>query len=191
MGDPKKQRKKYETPRHPWRRGQIEEELKLIGEYGLRNKRELWRYKTALSQVRGIARSLLGKGPEERARSERSLLEKLTRLGVLQEGATLDHVLDLEVRDLLERRLQTIVFRTGLAKSIYQARQLISHGHIAIRDQIVSIPGYSVLKAEEPSMKYASESPLSEPNHPVRQHPSLGTKPPTIEKLGPAPEGEE
>ena len=59
MGDPKRTRKSYVTPRHPWRRDQLEVELHLIGDFGLRNKRELWRYKTMLSEVRGIARSML------------------------------------------------------------------------------------------------------------------------------------
>ena len=132
MGDPKKQRKSYETPRHPWRKDQLEVELHLMGEYGLRNKRELWRYKTMLSQVRGIARSLLGATEAERARLEREYLSKLGRIGVLSESASIDDILDLDIRDLLERRLQTLVFRRGLAKTLFQARQLVSHGHIAV-----------------------------------------------------------
>jgi small subunit ribosomal protein S4 len=169
MGDPKKQRKKSETPRHPWRRDQLEVELKLIGEYGLRNKRELWRYKTMLSKVRGVARSLLGKSKLERAKMEGELLHKLSRLGVLSADSTLDDVLDLDIKDLLERRLQTIVFRAGLANSIHQARQLISHGHIAIGDRSVSAPGYLVPKDEESIIRYAPESSLNSPDHPIRK----------------------
>ena len=94
MGDPKKQRKKYETPRFRWRKDILQEELKLLGQYGLRNKHELWRHKTTLSKVRGIARSLIGKTPEERAKMENELLTRLKRLGILQETAFLDNVLD-------------------------------------------------------------------------------------------------
>jgi len=111
MGDPKRQRKSYETPRHPWRSDQLDVELRLIGEYGLRNNRELWRYKTMLSEVRGIARSLLGTSESERARIEREYLTKLSKIGVLSESASIDEVLDLDIRDLMERRLQTMVFR--------------------------------------------------------------------------------
>lgn len=117
MGDPKKQRKSYETPRHPWRKDQLEVELHLMGEYGLRNKRELWRYKTMLSKVRGIARSMLGATETERARLEREYLAKLSRIGVLSESASIDDILDLEIRDLLERRLQTMVFRLWLGEN--------------------------------------------------------------------------
>jgi len=169
MGDPRKKRKKYEAPRHPWRRDQIEAELKLIGEYGLRNKRELWRYKTMLSQTRGIARSLLARGESERAKAEKEYLQKLSRVGVLPEEASVDDVLDLDIRGLLERRLQTIVFRAGLSKSIHQARQLISHGHIAIGNRAVAVPGYLVQKIEESAIKYSPHSALSRGDHPVRK----------------------
>jgi small subunit ribosomal protein S4 len=63
MGDPKKQRKKYDTPRFPWRTDIMQAELKLIGEYGLRNKPELCRQETMLSKFRGIARTLVGETP--------------------------------------------------------------------------------------------------------------------------------
>jgi len=125
VGDPKRQRKKYETPRFRWRKDILQEELKLLGQYGLRNKHELWRHKTTLSKFRGIARSLIGKPPEERTKMENELLTRLKKLGVLQETAALDNVLDLAIEDLLERRLQTIVLRKNLTKTIYQSRQLI------------------------------------------------------------------
>ncbi|MGA2971843.1 MAG: 30S ribosomal protein S4 [Candidatus Bathyarchaeia archaeon] len=169
MGDPKRQRKTYETPRHPWRRDQLELELRLMGEYGLRNKRELWRYKTILSQVRGIARSLLGSTGETRERLEREYLLKLSRDGVLSESANIDEVLDLEIRDLLDRRLQTMVFKRGLAKTPFQARQLVSHGHISVAGKVVSVPGYMVKRDEEEKLKFFSHSPLSKADHPVRK----------------------
>jgi small subunit ribosomal protein S4 len=169
MGDPKKQRKSYETPRHPWRKDQLEVELHLIGEYGLRNKRELWKYKTMLSQVRGIARSMLGATKAERARLEREYLSKMGRIGILSETASIDDILDLEIRDLLERRLQTIVFRRGLAKSLHQARQLVSHGHISVGGRVVSVPSYFVTRDEEQKLRYFEHSPLSKSDHPLRK----------------------
>lgn len=169
MGDPKRTRKSYVTPRHPWRRDQLELELHLIGDFGLRNKRELWRYKTMLSEVRGIARSLLGSTEEERERLQHEYLSKLSRIGVLSESASIDDVLDLDIRDLLERRLQTMVFRRGLAKSLYQARQLVSHGHISVAGKVVSVPGYIVKRDEEAKLKFFAHSPLSKADHPVRK----------------------
>ncbi|MEM3173331.1 MAG: 30S ribosomal protein S4 [Candidatus Bathyarchaeia archaeon] len=168
MGDPKKPKKKYESPRFPWRSDVLQNELVLLGQYGLRNKRELWRAKTMLSKFRGVARSLLGMSAERRVKLEAQLLGKLKRLGMLPENAVLDDVLDMTVENILERRLQTIVFRKGLAKTPYQARQLIVHGHIAVNGRVVYSPGYLVSKDEEESVTYAPASPLSNPDHPLR-----------------------
>jgi small subunit ribosomal protein S4 len=169
MGDPKKQRKKYETPRFPWRTDILQEELKLLGQYALRNKRELWRNETMVSKFRGTARSLIGKTPEERRKMEEELLTRLKKLGILSETAVLDDVLDLAIEDILERRLQTVVFRKGLAKTMHQARQLITHGHIAVKKNRVTIPSYLVTKEEEKQVTYTSQSPIANINHPLRQ----------------------
>jgi len=176
MGDPKKQRKKFETPRFPWRTDVLETELRLLGQYGLRNKREIWRTKTLLSKYRGIARSLLSMSVEERRRPEKQLLDRLNRLGILPETAVLDDVLVLSLEDILERRLQTLVFQKGLTKSIHQARQLITHGHVAIAEKQVSSPSYLVLREEEAKITYAPTGPLSTPNHPQRKSMAVPTK---------------
>lgn len=169
MGDPKKQRKKYATPRFPWRTDIIQEELKLLGQYGLRNKRELWRHETLLSKFRGNARSLIGQEAGQRKKMEEELLARLKRLGILPETAVLDDVLDLTIEDVLERRLQTIVLRKGLAKTMQQARQLVTHGHIAIGGQRIKIPGRIITKPEEGQLEYRAQSSLANPNHALRQ----------------------
>ena len=168
MGDPKKQRKKFETPRFRWRKDILQEELKLLGQYGLRNKHELWRHKTTLSKARAIARSLISKTPEERAKMENELLSQLKKKGILQETAVLDNVLDLTIEDILERRLQTIVFRKGLARTAFQARQLITHGHVTIDNRRITIPGYVVPKEEESKIIYSPESAVARQAHPLR-----------------------
>jgi len=180
MGDPKKQRKKYETPRFRWRKDILQEELKLLGQYGLRNKHELWRHKTMLSKTRGIARSLIGKTPEERAKMENELLMRLKKRGILQETAVLDNVLDLSIEDLLERRLQTIVFRKGLTRTIFQSRQLITHGHVTIGNRRVTLPSYIVSKEEEDQVMYSPQSALADPAHPLRQALTIVAKQPEI-----------
>ena len=191
MGDPKKQRKKYEMPRFPWRTDILQAELSLIGEYGLRNKRELWRHKTMLSRFRGIARSLLGMPPEERSKLENQLLNRLRRIGILPETAELDDVLDLNVEDVLERRLQTVIFRRGLAKSIHQARQFITHGHMSIGDKRVFSPSYLVFKEDEARINYATNSPLNNSDHPVRKAPSLAEEKPQMKRVARKQEQEE
>jgi small subunit ribosomal protein S4 len=180
MGDPKKQRKKFETPRFRWRRDILQEELRLIGQYGLRNKHELWRHKTMLSKTRGIARSLIGRPPEERVKMENELLARLKKMGMLDETAVLDNVLDLSIEDLLERRLQTTVFRKGLARTIFQARQLITHGHITIGNRRITVPSYIVSREDEPKVIYSSQSALTNDTHPLRRALSIVAKQPEI-----------
>ncbi len=172
MGDPRKPKKAFATPRHPWRKDQLEEELHLVGDYGLRNKRELRRHETDLSQIRGIARTLLGEEEEQRGPLERQYLTSLARQGILPESATVDNILDLNVKDLMERRLQTLVYRSGLAKSIYQARQFVIHGHISIAGDVVTIPSYVVRRDQESRIAFHQTSPLSNPQHPARAAPA-------------------
>jgi len=180
MGDPKKQRKKFDTPRFPWRKDSLQEELKLQGQYGLRNKHELWRHKTTLSKARAIARSLISQPEAVRTKMENELLAQLKKKGILQETAVLDNVLDLTIDDILERRLQTIVFRKGLARTIFQSRQLITHGHVTIDNRRVTIPGYIVRKTEEPTVIYSPESELANPAHAVRVGLTVVAKQPEV-----------
>jgi small subunit ribosomal protein S4 len=189
MGDPRKQRKKYETPRFPWRADTLQLELRLLGEYGLRNKHELWRHRTMLSKYRGIARSLLGMSTEQREVPEKQLLSRLSRLGILPETAVLDNVLDLSLEDILERRLQTLVLRKSMARSIYQARQLITHGHVAIGNRRVFSPSYLVLKDEEDKVAFSLTSAVANPEHPLRQLVTVEAKPSTRQR--PSREGAE
>jgi len=80
---------------------------------------------------------MLGLSPTERERTEKELVDKLARIGIITGEPTLDSVLDLTLENLLERRLQTIVFRKGMAASMHHARQLVTHGHIALEKQTV------------------------------------------------------
>jgi small subunit ribosomal protein S4 len=169
MGDPKKKHKKFNTPKRPYITDVLMEELKVIGAYGLRNKRELWKVHTELSVLRRRARDLLGLDPEERQIRARELIEKLARRGLVIENGRLEDVLTLSVEDILERRLQTYIFRIGMAGSLFQARQMISHGHIAIGDRKVTSPSYQIKVTDEEMLDYASSSPFNTPSHPIRR----------------------
>jgi len=169
MGDPRFPRKKYETPSHPWEAERIKRERELIYKYGLKNKREVWRAETFLRRIREQARRLLAMPGEEQAEKEKeNLLKRLFRLGILPANATLDDVLALNVEDVLGRRLQTLVYIHGLARTPKQARQLIVHGHIAIDGRKVRVPSYLVRKEEEEKITYSYSSPLNDEMHPMR-----------------------
>ncbi|RLG21748.1 30S ribosomal protein S4 [Methanosarcinales archaeon] len=174
MGYPGKNRKTYETPKHPWEESRLVEEAELIKKYGLRNKREVWKAYTVLVNYRRLARNLMariamvGETPTVKREIE-NLLNKLKRYGLVKDDAELSDVLSLSVEDILERRLQTQVFRQGLAKSIKQARQFIVHGHIAVKGRKVTVPSYLVPVEEEMEISYYVGSPLSTPSHPERK----------------------
>jgi small subunit ribosomal protein S4 len=169
MGDPRKPRKKYDTPNHPWIKERIEREHELCRKYGLVNKKEVWKAETKLRNYRRQARRLISDTTEQGAKEAQQLFNVLKRYGILKkENPTLDDVLALTIEDILERRLQTIVFRKGLARTIKQARQLIVHGHIAVNGRKVTAPGYLVPVDEEGAIDFKSNSPFASNDHPER-----------------------
>lgn len=168
MGYPGKMKKIYDTPNHPWQKARIDEETALVKKYGLRNKKGVWKFQSQLRKVRGQARALLGvmstgRVTEEShyAREARDILGKLQRYGFLKDDAKLEDILALKVEDLLERQLQTLVYRKGFANSMKQARQFIVHGHIAVAGRKINVPSYMVLRGEEESIGYYIGSPIT------------------------------
>jgi len=162
LGDPKKARKQYSRPRSPWRADQLAQELYLLGTFGLRNKRELWKTQTQLSSVRKQARTLLAATQAVRLREEKKLLDSLRKKGLIREEATLDDILSLTVEDMLARRLQSMVFKKGLALSPLHARQLIVHGHVAVGDRVITVPGYEVGGTAEGVIRLIGGQPSKE-----------------------------
>ena len=162
MGDTKNFRRVWKKPKRPLNFDLKMEELKILGTFGLKTKRELWKARTELSRVRNQARSLLALRQDVRDREEPILLKSLSRVGYVEPDATLDDVLNLELSDLFSRRLQTVVQKKFFFKTPYQARQAVSHGHILIGDRIVNIPSYVVSIDEEPKVKLTTESIFNE-----------------------------
>ncbi len=103
MGDPKNPRRSWRKPKRPLNYELKMEELKTLGTFGLKTKRELWKAHTELSRLRHQARSLLALRQEIREKKEPILLQSLSKVGLVEENSTLDDVLNLQVTDLLSR----------------------------------------------------------------------------------------
>ncbi len=151
----RKLKKRYKRPRAPWETGLIEEEKKILQDYGLRRKKEIWVARALLRDFRRRARQLTAIKDKTR---EKTLLDKINKLGL--KGNSLDDVLSLTLNDILERRLQTIVFRRGITKTVKQARQFIVHGHIAIDGRKTNVPSYIVPINEESQIGFY-DKPIS------------------------------
>lgn len=149
MGDPGKPRKKYSRPRHPWKKERIDEENKLVEDYGLKNKKEIWRMRATLKKFTGQAKKLATIRNKQDEKEKAQLLARVERLGLVKQGANLETVLGLNVNDILQRRLQTILFKKGLAKTLKQSRQFITHKKVYVGAKKITVPSYMVLKEEE------------------------------------------
>ncbi len=159
----KRLRKQYEKPKKLWNRQRIDEESKLREEYGLKNARELWKMQTLLRKIRREARRLLAGRGEDTERKKAQLIKRLAKFLIRKGDATLDDVLSLTVRDVLDRRLQTIAYKRHLAKTNRQARQFITHGHVSVNGIKISSPSYLVKYSEEENVGWYGHAVGAEP----------------------------
>lgn len=138
-----KKKKRYSRPRKPFDKVRFEEEKEIVKKYGLKKKREIWKANSEIERIRNIAKSLITRNKEE----QDEFVKRLKKSGLKVEKLT--DVLALKKEDWLDRRLQTIIFKKGLAKTPKQSRQLITHRHIKVNKNIVSVPSYVVEVDEE------------------------------------------
>jgi len=161
----------YETPNHPFQGERIAAEADLLSRYGLKNKEELWRAQSELRGYRREARRLIGEAQgdtDAAAEAGSEFLARLKRIGVLDEGDSLDDVLSLDETDILERRLQTVAYRNGIGNTPKQSRQFITHGHVTVDGARVGSPSTKVDVADEDSIEFDETSPLDDDLHPER-----------------------
>mgnify|MGYP001578379826 CR=1 FL=1 len=143
MGDIKRKRKKYGRPRVLYDKARIEQENEIVRKYGLKNKKSIWKADARVSILRKRAKLLIPRPEEEK----KEFFERLNKLGF--KVSIIADVLALTKEDWLNRRLQTIVFRKGLSKTIKEARQLIVHKQILVDGKAVNTPSYMVTTDSE------------------------------------------
>jgi len=134
----KRKHKNYSRPKRPFEKIRIEEEGKIKEEFGLKNKREIWKTDAKVKLMREKAKNLISANPEE----QKTLFKGLQKIGL--KVKTIADILSLDRKDLLRRRLQTMVLDKKLANTIKQARQFIVHKKILIDGNVVNIPSYIV-----------------------------------------------
>ena len=157
-------RKTFKRPKSPWNSSTIEEERRLLKEFGLKNKKELWKARSILREYRRRARDITANKDKK---EEETLLKKLVKFNILQKTDGIDDVLALCVEDILNRRLQTILYRKNMANTIKQARQFIVHGHVKMNDRKVTFPSYFVPAEEETKLAIKGVKLQAEP-HPKK-----------------------
>ena len=166
MGDPRRLTPHFNTPGHPWQKDRIEVEKKMLKEYGLKNKTEIWRLNTKIKGFAQQAKNLIAATGTQAEREKDQLFQRLQKLGLIQAGAKLDDILGLTLKNILDRRLQSVVHKKGFSRTTKQARQFITHNHVSVSGKIITAPSYLVLQAEEPSVEILG--PLSKVDHPER-----------------------
>jgi small subunit ribosomal protein S4 len=168
MGSIKKQRKKYQKPFHPWQKTRIDSEKKYMVEYGLKNKTELWKISSKLTKYKDQVKRLTALRTKQSGIERKHLIDKLILLGLLKPGEELEQILGFDTKNLLDRRLQTILVKKGLSRTANQARQFITHRHVTVNGKLMTSPNYLVTVQEEDQISFATASTLYDQEHPER-----------------------
>lgn len=144
-----RRKKAFSKPKKPWQMTRITEENALVKEYGLKTKTEIWRANKILSNWRELAKRITGLSGEKKEQEAKILLTKLQKYGIVGAEADVDDVLALQLRNILEKRLQTVVYKKGMTLTVKQARQFIVHNKVTVNKDKVSSPSYMVKTGDE------------------------------------------
>jgi len=134
----KRKHKLYSKPKRPFDKLRIDEEAKIKKNFGLKNKKEIWKAEARIKSIREKAKNLISSDKKE----QESLFKKLKKIGL--EVNSIADVLSLDREDYLGRRLQTIVLKKGFATTSRSARQLIVHKKVLVDGKAVNSPSYIV-----------------------------------------------
>lgn len=145
----------FAKPLKRWEKQRIIDEKKLMTEYAYKNKKDLWKMKSELSRYREFAKKLVSIRTPQQVKERDEFLKSLYNKGLINEKSVVEDVLALTIKDVSERRLQTVIFRKGIARTPKHARQLIVHGHVKVNNNTITAPSYTVLREEEGLIKIA------------------------------------
>lgn len=134
----KRKHKTYSRPKRPFDKPRIEEEAGIVEEFGLKNKREIWKAEARVKSIREKAKKLISAKPEE----QQVLFNKLNKIGL--KVNSISSVLSLDKQAYMRRRLQTVVVTKKLATTPKQARQLIVHKKVLVNGMAIDSPSYVV-----------------------------------------------
>ena len=176
MGDPRKLKKRYATPSHPWHKAVIEAESVLVKEFGLAKKREIYSANAFIKKYRALAKNLIVNKDQQTIKEKAQIIGKLQKLGLISANAEVSDILSLETKDILERRLQTRVYKLGLARSMKQARQFITHRHIFVGNKEITSPSYLTSVEDDSMIAFKEKSSLFSIDHPERVDPNQDIK---------------
>src|SRR5690348_16712285 len=107
MGDIKRFKKKYTTPMHPWNATRIMLEGEIKSKYGVANKKEIWKMESTLKSFKDQAKNLLTREDAQAAKEREQMQHRMVSLGLVKSGSGMDDILGLQLRDIMNRRLQT------------------------------------------------------------------------------------
>jgi len=134
----KRKHKTYSKPKRPFDKVRIDEEAVIKKDYGLKNKKEIWKADSKIKSIREKAKKLIGANEEE----QKALFSRLKKIGL--DVNSISDVLSLDKKDYLDRRLQTILVKKKLTTTTKSARQLITHKKVLVDERVVDSPSYVV-----------------------------------------------
>lgn len=170
MGDPKKFRKKYSTPSHPWQRDRILNEDRLKQDYGLKNKLEVWKANSLVKDLRDKARAYVVSLDDDASIKSKLFVQRIYDLGLINSiDKGVDDILTLKVENVLERRLESMMYKKKMVLSLKQARKFIAYKHVLVEGKVITAPGYLVPRSQEDKISFRENSPLANEKHPVRE----------------------